>query len=305
MYELMVSASSAREEEAWKSALHARTVFESSETLESQSSPHPLAALSLDIKAIGTLFGQPGTLARRISIHRATTVGAKTGISQVIIRNTHARRDGPDSNLPSTWQVNRSQSLVSAGRVPILTPRRSDKIHLEDLLSDVWTRDVIPYPSTSSRRGENLKASASSMMRKLSMASITSGFTKRSLSHASYADPGTEGSATLGEELPEEEYLDAGGEISWPEELYPGMESQVLNDMSNGIPSEEADSETIFRRSGTTRPLEVLEEVRSSIGFQDSAAEPAIQAEASPKRKTRPRKLVKMLSVDNIRKLFR
>jgi hypothetical protein len=60
-------------------------------------------------------------------------------------------------------------------------------MRLEALLSDVWSRDVLPFPGISGRaRNEHLvRASASSMMRKLSVASITSNFTKRSGSVAS------------------------------------------------------------------------------------------------------------------------
>lgn len=54
-------------------------------------------------------------------------------------------------------------------------------------MTDVWTRDILPYPGMTGRaRGEHLvRASASSMMRKLSVASIASNFTKRSGSMAS------------------------------------------------------------------------------------------------------------------------
>jgi hypothetical protein len=69
----------------------------------------------------------------------------------------------------------------------VLAPSRAERVRLENLLSDVWTRDVIPFPGMAGRaRSEHLvRASASSMMRKLSVASIASNFTKRSGSIAS------------------------------------------------------------------------------------------------------------------------
>lgn len=72
-------------------------------------------------------------------------------------------------------------------RIPVLAPSRADRIRLETLLADVWTREILPYPGMTSRaRSEHLvRASASSMMRKLSVASIASNFTKRSGSMAS------------------------------------------------------------------------------------------------------------------------
>ena len=125
-----------------------------------------------------------GTIARRISVHRATTVGPVSALCQVIIRNTNASKEAPQPNSPSL--INRSQSLLMTNRVPILAPARSERIRLETLLSDVWTRDVLPFPGMSSRaRSEHIvRASASSMMRKLSVASITQNF-KRSTSTTS------------------------------------------------------------------------------------------------------------------------
>jgi hypothetical protein len=123
-----------------------------------------------------------GTIARRISIHRATTVGPMSGLCQVIIKNTNSFKESA-----SCVNINRSQSLLTTNRIPVLAPSRAERIRLEALLADVWTRDVLPYPGMTGRaRGEHLvRASASSMMRKLSVASIASNFTKRSGSMAS------------------------------------------------------------------------------------------------------------------------
>jgi hypothetical protein len=116
-------------------------------------------------------------VARRISIHRATTVGPTSGLYQVIIKNTNSFKDSI-----SSANINRSQSLLTTNRIPIIASTRADRIRLESLLADVWTRDILPYPGMSGRaRSEHLvRASASSMMRKLSVASIASNFTKRS-----------------------------------------------------------------------------------------------------------------------------
>lgn len=100
-----------------------------------------------------------------------------TGLYQVIIKNTNAFKE-----TPSCVNINRSQSLLTTNRIPVLSPSRTERIRLEALLTDVWTRDILPYPGMTGRaRGEHLvRASASSMMRKLSVASIASNFTKRS-----------------------------------------------------------------------------------------------------------------------------
>lgn len=124
-------------------------------------------------------------MARRISIQRATTVGPATSLCQVIIKNTSTYKDVAHSASCTT--INRSQSLLTTNRIPVLAPPRGDRIRLETLLSDVWSRDILPFPSMTGRaRNEHpVRVSASSMMRKLSVASIASNFTRRSASIAS------------------------------------------------------------------------------------------------------------------------
>jgi hypothetical protein len=110
------------------------------------------------------------------------TVGPISGMCQVIINNTNAFKESA-----SSANINRSQSLLTTNRIPVLAPPRADRIRLEALLADVWTREILPYPGMTGRaRSEHLvRTSASSMMRKLSVASIASNFTKRSGSVAS------------------------------------------------------------------------------------------------------------------------
>lgn len=105
-----------------------------------------------------------------------------SGLYQVIIKNTNAFKE----TAPSA-SINRSQSLLTTNRIPVLAPSRADRIRLETLLADVWTKEILPFPGMAGRaRSEHLvRASASSMMRKLSVASIASNFTKRSGSMAS------------------------------------------------------------------------------------------------------------------------
>lgn len=122
-------------------------------------------------------------MARKISIHRATTIGPKSPLYQVILKNTSAAHE----RSTSSQSINRSQSLLTTTtRTPVLAPARAERARLEALLSDVWTRDVLPFPGITARsRSEHLvRASASSMMRKLSAVNITGGFTRRSQSLA-------------------------------------------------------------------------------------------------------------------------
>lgn len=113
----------------------------------------------------------------------------------VIIKNTHAQKMGGDENaLP----VVRSQSHLSSSHVPTLAPRRAERIKLEAAMGDVWSRDILPYPGMASRRMEtHIRASANSVMRKLSMASIASNFTKRSTSFTNLSNHRLEDSRSL------------------------------------------------------------------------------------------------------------
>lgn len=107
---------------------------------------------------------------------------------QVILKNTSVVKNAA-SSTPRV-PINRSQSLSTINsRVPVIAPSRGERARLEALLSDVWTRDILPFPGITARsRSEHLvRASATSMMRKLSVASIASTFTKRTPSTASSA----------------------------------------------------------------------------------------------------------------------
>ncbi|CAL3962345.1 unnamed protein product [Diplocarpon coronariae] len=178
LFEITMTACSPKEELEWRSRLVDRSGRDNLDSGEQAL----YTSLSLAIKPLGTVFGKPGTIARRISIHRATTVGPMTGLCQVIIKNTSAYKE-----TTSCASINRSQSLLMTNRIPVIAPARADRIRLEALLADVWSREILPYPGMTNRaRSEHLvRASASSMMRKLSVASIASNFTKRSGSLAS------------------------------------------------------------------------------------------------------------------------
>ncbi|KAL5320978.1 hypothetical protein ACEPPN_011788 [Leptodophora sp. 'Broadleaf-Isolate-01'] len=178
LFEITMSACSPKEELEWRSRLADRSGRDNLDAGEQAL----FTSLLMPVKPMGAVFGKPGTIARRISIHRATTVGSMSGLCQVIIKNTNAFKE-----TASSASINRSQSLLTTNRIPVLAPARADRIRLEALLADVWTREILPYPGMTSRaRSEHLvRASASSMMRKLSVASIASNFTKRSGSMAS------------------------------------------------------------------------------------------------------------------------
>lgn len=190
LYELILCACSAREEEQWKSSLLTYSAREDQTRREEYALLPPLfSMLSLDIRSLGYVFGLAGTLTRRISIQRAATMSPRTNSCQVIIRNTNALKEHIDIPNPATNLISRSQSLLSTNNMVILAPKRADRYRMESALTNVWTRDLLPYPGMSPNFGEHLiRTSANSVMRKLSRASITSSFTKRAPSHTSLLD---------------------------------------------------------------------------------------------------------------------
>ena len=127
-------------------------------------------------------FGLPGTLARRFSTRRPATVGPRTALSQVVIRNTHSLRHTEKKS--SDMSMGRSQTVHLGPRIQTLAPRRLDRIHMEQDLADVWTRDLLTYPGMSSRAESQIRASANTVMRRLSRATSNS-FGKRSGSFTS------------------------------------------------------------------------------------------------------------------------
>jgi hypothetical protein len=88
-------------------------------------------------------------------------------------------KEGENSAMAMT--INRSQSLLTTNaRLPVLAPPRTERIRLEALLADVWSRDILPLPGISNRSRNEHLVRASSVMRKLSVASLAGPFRKRS-----------------------------------------------------------------------------------------------------------------------------
>jgi hypothetical protein len=174
-YEIMFNACSEKEEGVWQSQL--RECIAPEGAVESRCKSEYAMPLQ-EIKSVGPAFGSIKNFSRRLSIRRAATVGPKSSITQVIIRNTEAQISLSESR--GSVHVARSQSHMSAGNVPTLAPRRAERVRLEGLVGDVWSRDVLPFPGMGSSRTENaIRASANSVMRKLSMVSVTSTFSRQ------------------------------------------------------------------------------------------------------------------------------
>jgi hypothetical protein len=189
--ELLFSACSEVEEHCWRSQIEDRTRAENMEHAEGREKFEIFSVMNGSIKSLGVSFGSFTNFSRRLSIQRAATVGSKSSL-QVIIKNTECPKFV--NNSANDISVVRSQSHLSSGHIPILTPRRQDRMKLETAISDVWTKSLLPYPGMTCNRMEStIRASANHVMRKLSIASMTSmssiasTFSKRSMSYSGLA----------------------------------------------------------------------------------------------------------------------
>ncbi|KAF5537123.1 hypothetical protein FNAPI_11502 [Fusarium napiforme] len=186
LYEVVMTACTSREENEWRTRLQQPLCLESV-----GRSPGLQIFLSLDIQSLGTVFGRPGSIARSLSTHQASVGSSESSLCHVILKNTSTMKSS--SGISSGARLHRSQSLLSTKvRTPVLVPSRSERARLEVLLSDVWSQDVLPLPSMTNiaRNEQIIRRSASTVMRKLSVSSMT----KRSgsLSRRMIEDPSSE-----------------------------------------------------------------------------------------------------------------
>lgn len=187
LFEVLLAACSATEASVWRDHISGRIAVETKHLAEGRTVPVEISSpLTDDMRSVGKAYGRCNDFTRRLSVHRAATLGPTTDLNQVMIKNTQATKEAPDNASTSSLPISRSQSVATPSHIPVLAPRRTERIQLEHLLSDVWTKDAIPWPGLGPKRSEyNIRASANHVIRKLSMASIASNFSKRSLSYAS------------------------------------------------------------------------------------------------------------------------
>lgn len=178
IYEVLVSACSAKEEAVWRKQILDRASAESRDYHEYSSTNLDLfASMNSDVKPIGTIFGRPGTLARHQSLHRSES-DPKSDVVNVIIKNTHALSEVICSH-PSVPSLNRSVSVLSMNRVTIFSPKRSERTSIEAKLVDVWTKDILPFGimNLSIRR----RADPSNLIKRLSVVSLVSTVARKSM----------------------------------------------------------------------------------------------------------------------------
>lgn len=188
MFEIILTACSAVEAEAWRKNISKHIATQSQAVTEGKANTFDLhSPLTAEMRSIGKPFGKPGSFVRRMSVHRTATVGPMTDLNQVVIKNTQTEKEALSNASNASLRIPRSQSVATPSHVQTLAPRRADRARLETMLSDVWTKDLLPFPGMT-RRSDPIRASANHVIRKFSMASITSNFSsKRNASWTSVA----------------------------------------------------------------------------------------------------------------------
>ena len=160
----------------WRNHIHDRILAESKDYQEySSTSMDFCPCISSDIKPVGDVFGRPGTLARHQSLLRGTVFSSLESDGQYVVINNFLF-----VNDPGSPNIKRSYSALNLnGLVPTVNLKRSERNRAESRLADVWTKDLIPFNAT--RLKPQREPSSTMIIRRLSMLSLLSGGSKKSI----------------------------------------------------------------------------------------------------------------------------
>ena len=273
--------------------------------------------LCWDIRSLGPVLGLPGTLIRQQSIKRARTVNQRNNACQIIIKNTFSLKDTGVNSMGRTRTLSRSKSLMSTNRIPLLAPKRGDRQRMEQKLSEVWTKECLPYPGMAGHLGGHLiRTSATSVMRKISMANSTSNVSfadsvkRRQVTFGSLAETDVDSMQSTdsrvdqmdGASSPAPKNIKFYNDTFWATLQYqdpnPYLQQASLN---------LADAVSQMTEHGENYDVEIddgavnHEESETSIVV---AHQESNDCESEKRKPRKPRKLLKAFSTDNIRSWF-
>lgn len=177
--ELIFSASSATEEKQWKTEIikSAAALAEAGQAAPPEPRTHFF--LSLNLVPLEPLPDQAPSLARRPSINSLAASRSKSDLQEVYIRKTNYPNSTEEAGFQADGQqLGRTKSVQSNRAPAVLAPRRQDRIRLERFISDVYTRDVLPFPGMILAKGDILSRTGS-LIRRIS---FHTGFNRRSSS---------------------------------------------------------------------------------------------------------------------------
>lgn len=166
-YELILSASSALEERGWKTELLKASAVSPNDLPTLSLEPRKFFVLSLPLVPIDKVDSRSTAVGRRSSVRSSSSPSiVKRQTEQVIIKKTHNPMYDEDVRHFQETGISRSRSVVKEMTPTILSPLRQDRVRLERIIADIFTRDVLPFPGMIMGRADYLRTQ--SLMRGLS-----------------------------------------------------------------------------------------------------------------------------------------
>ncbi|KAF7525696.1 hypothetical protein PCG10_004687 [Penicillium crustosum] len=177
-YEFVLSASSAAEEKQWNTEILKMSAALAETGQPRMWEPRKHSFLALQLLPLDHVQYTVSSMARRSM--DSTTISRKSRVQHVVIKKTHYPHHTEEPAAQAEGEIERPKIPADRSAL-ILTARRSDRVRLERLISDVYTGDILPSPGMVLGRGDLFLRGP--LMRGLS---LRPGFTKRSNSVSTF-----------------------------------------------------------------------------------------------------------------------
>lgn len=173
----MLSASSSIEERLWKTeTLKCSAALAEMAKPGGTWDPRKYTLLNLPLVPLDHIQYTVSSVARRSSMD-SVGIQRKANVQPVVIKKTHFPHTSDEvTNPPPEGEIERPKTTVARGALTV-TAKRAERVRLERLISDAYTRDVLPSPGMVLGRGDIFRRG--SIMRRLSLHAT---FAKRSSS---------------------------------------------------------------------------------------------------------------------------
>ncbi|KAJ5730423.1 uncharacterized protein N7483_004931 [Penicillium malachiteum] len=286
IFELVLSASTPTEEKQWHTEIMKLSVTPMNMAKSGGVwDPRKYSLLSLPLMPLDRPQYTVAALSRRTSMD-SMAISRKVNVQRVIIRKTNfPNYDESTSSGSSTGEIERPKTPVTRGSYNVIA-RRQDRIRLEKLIEEVYTRDALPWPGMVLGKGDILEDifSPGSIIRRFS---LHTGFNKRSSSVST---------SHSGAVVTESQYI----------EEYDGEEKDLIATLDGDKNSSEPNFEspkTPTPSLGRSRTLRFASTPKKSVSLQRSEKQGSQESnpEPSPRKKwSSPMSLFSVLSPKNL-----
>jgi hypothetical protein len=174
-YEFVLSASSTVEEKQWNTEILrvSAALVDTAGSKTWEAGEHSFQVLQL--APIGNVQYTVSSMARR-SYMDSIPIARKSHVQHVVIKKTHFPRSVEEPVTQAEGEIERPKTPTNRSVVTLIA-RRVDRIQLERLVADIWTRDLLPFPGMVLGKGDRFKHRP--ILQKLN---IHTGFGRRSAS---------------------------------------------------------------------------------------------------------------------------